>query len=263
VSDERRDGTILEAAGVTKAFGGLVAVDDVDFLIPRGSIVSIIGPNGAGKTTFFNMLTGLYHPTAGRIAYEGRDITGVRPDRIVGMGMARTFQNIRLFATMSATENVLVGEHSRLKAGLFGSILRTPRVRREEREALEKARETLGYVGLREAVFDEMAANLSYGDQRRLEIARALGSDPKLLLLDEPTAGMNPEESARLTAFMRKLRDERGLTILLIEHDMRVVMGVSERITVLDHGEKIAEGQPDEVRKNERVIEAYLGTQAA
>jgi branched-chain amino acid transport system ATP-binding protein len=256
------DGTVLEAVGVTKAFGGLVAVEDIDFAIPRRSIVSIIGPNGAGKTTFFNMLTGLYQPTAGRISYEGRDITGKRPDRIVEMGVARTFQNIRLFATMSATENVLVGEHARLKAGLFGSILRTPRVRREEREAREKARETLRYVGLKEAVFEEMSSNLSYGDQRRLEIARALGSDPNLLLLDEPTAGMNAEESARLTAFMEKLRDERGLTILLIEHDMKVVMGVSERITVLDHGEKIAEGKPDEVRANERVVEAYLGKQA-
>jgi branched-chain amino acid transport system ATP-binding protein len=261
-SGSSNSGPILEAASVTKVFGGLVAVENVDFSIPRHSIVSIIGPNGAGKTTFFNMLTGLYHPTSGRIAYEGRDITGQRPDRIVAMGVARTFQNIRLFATMSATENVLVGEHARLKAGLFGSILRTPRVRREEREARDKARETLRYVGLREAVFDEMAANLSYGDQRRLEVARALASDPKLLLLDEPTAGMNPEESARLTAFMQRLREERGLTILLIEHDMRVVMDVSERITVLDHGEKIAEGKPDEVRANERVVEAYLGKQA-
>jgi branched-chain amino acid transport system ATP-binding protein len=262
MSEERGDGAILEAASVTKVFGGLVAVENIDFSIPRRSIVSIIGPNGAGKTTFFNMLTGLYRPTSGRIAYEGRDITGKRPDRIVAMGVARTFQNIRLFATMSATENVLVGEHARLRAGLFGSILRTPRVRREEREAREKARETLRYVGLRESIFDEISANLSYGDQRRLEIARALASDPQLLLLDEPTAGMNPEESARLTAFMEKLRDERGLTILLIEHDMRVVMGVSERITVLDHGEKIAEGKPDEVRANERVVEAYLGKQA-
>jgi branched-chain amino acid transport system ATP-binding protein len=247
---------------VSKVFGGLVAVDGVDFSIPRRSIVSIIGPNGAGKTTFFNMLTGLYKPTSGRIVFDGRDITGGRPDRIVAMGVARTFQNIRLFATMTAVENVLVGEHARLKAGVFGSILRTPRVRREEREARDKARETLRYVGLKESDFEAMSANLSYGDQRRLEIARALASDPELLLLDEPTAGMNPEESARLTAFMEKLRDERGLTILLIEHDMKVVMGVSERITVLDHGEKIAEGKPDEVRANDRVVEAYLGKQA-
>jgi branched-chain amino acid transport system ATP-binding protein len=255
-------GDILTADGVSKIFGGLVAVDDVTFAIPRKSIVSIIGPNGAGKTTFFNMLTGLYRPSQGRIYFEDTDITARRPDRIMAMGVARTFQNIRLFATMSAVENVLVGQHSRTSAGIFRSIIRTPGVIREEREAREKARETLAYVGVKESHFEEISINLSYGDQRRLEIARALASDPKLLLLDEPTAGMNPQESAQLTQFMQRLRDERGLTILLIEHDMKVVMGVSERITVLDHGEKIAEGAPQEVRENERVVEAYLGKQS-
>jgi branched-chain amino acid transport system ATP-binding protein len=255
------NGAILDAQNVTKVFGGLVAVEDVTFQVPERGIVSIIGPNGAGKTTFFNMLTGLYRPTYGRIRFDGRNVTGRRPDLIMKDGMARTFQNIRLFGTMTALENVMVGQNARMRAGLFGSILRVPRVRREERAVEEKARETLAYVGIHEDAVEQMSVNLSYGDQRRLEIARALASDPKLLLLDEPTAGMNPQESAALTSFMRKLRDERGLTILLIEHDMQVVMGVSEHITVLDHGQKIAEGTPEEVRKNERVVEAYLGKQ--
>jgi branched-chain amino acid transport system ATP-binding protein len=255
--------SMLAADNVSKIFGGLVAVDDVSFSIAPRSIGSIIGPNGAGKTTFFNMLTGLYKPSLGAISFDGSPITAMRPDKITALGVARTFQNIRLFATMSAVENVMVGQHARMKAGLFGSILRTPAVRREEREVEEHAREVLEYVGLRKDQFDQIAANLSYGDQRRVEIGRALASDPKLLLLDEPTAGMNPNESARLTEFMQRLRDERGLTILLIEHDMKVVMGVSENITVLDHGEKIAEGPPDEIRGNERVVEAYLGKQGA
>ncbi len=252
---------LLNAENITKVFGGLVAVEDVTFRVPERSIVSIIGPNGAGKTTFFNMLTGLYRPTYGRVRFDGRNVTGRRPDLIMKDGMARTFQNIRLFATMTALENVMVGQNARMRAGLFGSILRLPRVNREERDVEEKARETLAYVGIAESQFEQMSVNLSYGDQRRLEIARALASDPKLLLLDEPTAGMNPQESASLTAFMRKMRDERGVTILLIEHDMQVIMEVSEHITVLDHGQKIAEGTPEEVRTNERVVEAYLGKQ--
>jgi branched-chain amino acid transport system ATP-binding protein len=255
------NGAILSAQNITKVFGGLVAVEDVTFEVPEKGIVSIIGPNGAGKTTFFNMLTGLYKPTYGRIRFAGRNVTGRRPDLIMKDGMARTFQNIRLFGTMSALENVMVSQNARMRAGLFGSIFRLPRVKREERAVEEKARETLAYVGIHEDAVEQLSVNLSYGDQRRLEIARALASDPKLLLLDEPTAGMNPQESAALTDFMRKVRDERGLTILLIEHDMQVVMGVSEYITVLDHGQKIAEGTPEEVRKNERVVEAYLGKQ--
>jgi branched-chain amino acid transport system ATP-binding protein len=252
---------LLQTVALRKEFGGLTAVSDVDFTVPGGSIVSLIGPNGAGKTTFFNMLTGVYKPTAGTVSFAAEDLTGRPPHTFTERGIGRTFQNIRLFQNMTALENVLVGMHVRLKGNALEAIFRTPRVRQEERDARAKARELLEFSGLRRKD-NEIGRNLSYGDQRRLEVARALATQPKLLLLDEPTAGMNPQETVEFTSFVSRLRNDQKLTVLLIEHDMRVVMGVSDRVTVLDYGEKIAEGSPQEIQKNERVIEAYLGSAA-
>ena len=255
---------LLSIEQLSKSFGGLSAIHQLDIHVAEGEIVSVIGPNGAGKTTFFNLVTGMEHPDQGSILFDGKDVVGLRPNQILRLGMARTFQNVRLFPSMTVKENVMVGQHCRTRAGLLGAIFKTRAQRGEETRIAEKADDVLGFFGTRLAGYrhDQLAFTLSYANRRRLEIARAMATEPRLLLLDEPTAGMNPRETVELTELIGRLRNEKGFTIVLIEHDMQVVKNVSDRVVVLDHGVKLTEGSYEEVSTNEAVIEAYLGRPA-
>jgi branched-chain amino acid transport system ATP-binding protein len=256
--------TVLEVRGLSKHFGGIYALNELDFSVEEGEIVSVIGPNGAGKSTLFNVITGLYRPEAGDIAFGGQSVVGLTPNQITKLGIARTFQTVHLFPNMTVLENAMVGQHCRARAGVFGAVFRTPGQRKEEERIRTQARAALDFFGSRLAGYrqDQMAFVLSYANRRRLEMARALATEPILLLLDEPTAGMNPRETLELRDHIVRMRDERGVTIVVIEHDMRVVKGVSDRVIACDYGQKIAEGTYDEVAHDPHVIEAYLGTKA-